>query len=85
MYVLNFKWTAIQTNPIGHATVLFRRKAVEEVGDYQDRPFGDYGLTIRLAKKWDLVNIDEPLTRTLEQESRGGVPFHRLQTYIITV
>jgi glycosyltransferase involved in cell wall biosynthesis len=69
------KWESLRTNPVHHTTVLFRAKAVKTVGGYRDQPFGDYDLMIRLARKWELTNINEPLTRTVERQSRGGRNF----------
>jgi len=72
------KWQAIRTNPINHTTAMLRKKAVESVGGYVQRPFGDYDLMIRLAEDWELTNIGEVLTETLERPSRGGRDFSPL-------
>ncbi|QLK26815.1 glycosyltransferase [Natrinema zhouii] len=69
------KWMAIRTNPLHHTTVLLRSEAVASTGGYRRRPFGDYDLMIRLAKNWELMNINEPLTQTIERTSRGGRNF----------
>jgi len=49
--------------PIAHSSVMFRRRAVESVGDYNRDLYGheDLELWIRVAHNWKLANIPEPL------------------------
>ncbi len=48
-------------NPMNHMTVLLRKSAVLDAGNYMDFPlFEDYHLWSRmLAKEYDLINVDE--------------------------
>lgn len=49
--------------PIAHSSVMFRRRAVVEVGGYNESlsDHEDLDLWIRVAKNWKLANIPEPL------------------------
>jgi glycosyl transferase family 2 len=67
-----------ENNCIAHPTVLMRRDAVLGVGGYR-RAFlhcEDYDLWLRLAEKYELLNIDEPLLHYREHPGQltwGGV------------
>lgn len=52
-------------NPLNHMTVMFRRSAILEVGNYQHFPFlEDYSLWSRmLAKGYQIRNLDDILVR----------------------
>ena len=52
-------------NPLNHMTVMFRRSAILEVGNYQHFPYlEDYSLWSRmLSKGYQIRNIDEVLVR----------------------
>lgn len=52
-------------NPLNHMTVMFRRSAILEVGNYQHFPFlEDYSLWSRmLSKGYQIRNLDEILVR----------------------
>ena len=52
-------------NPLNHMTVMFRRSAILEVGNYQHFPFlEDYSLWSRmLSKGYQIRNIDDILVR----------------------
>jgi glycosyltransferase involved in cell wall biosynthesis len=49
-------------NGIAHPSVLFRRSAILQAGNYRDvRPVEDYDLWLRVAVEQKLANIDVPL------------------------
>ncbi|MDF5718620.1 MAG: glycosyltransferase [Rhizonema sp. NSF051] len=51
-------------NSIPHPSVLFRRSAVLEVGNYQEIPnVEDYDLWLRIALRYKLANLEIPLVR----------------------
>ena len=51
-------------NSIPHPSVLFRRSAVLEVGNYQELPnVEDYDLWLRMATRYKLANLEVPLVR----------------------
>ena len=52
-------------NCIGHPAVMYRKQMVMEIGAYRKMLTGveDYDLWLRLSKKFELVNIDLPLTK----------------------
>lgn len=53
----------LRENPVSHPSVLFRRAAILEVGNYHDyRYVEDYDLWMRLATRFQLANLSEPLT-----------------------
>jgi len=55
---------SLLSNPMGHPSVMFRRDAVLEVGNYRELPnVEDYDLWLRLAGKHQFANLPEPLTR----------------------
>jgi len=50
-------------NWFGHGSVMIRRRALEEVGGYQERfrYAQDYDLWLRLAERFRIANLEEPL------------------------
>jgi acetyltransferase-like isoleucine patch superfamily enzyme len=51
-------------NSMAHPSVVFRRSAVLQVGNYRDLPnIEDYDLWMRIATKFKLANLDKPLVR----------------------
>lgn len=69
-------------NPFNHPAVMFRKKAVEEVGGYQERYplFEDYYLWIRMFQNGSIgENLQEPIlymrTPTDMYLRRGGMPY----------
>jgi acetyltransferase-like isoleucine patch superfamily enzyme len=49
-------------NSIAHPSVLFRRSAVKQVGNYRELPnIEDYDLWLRVAAQFKLANLDKPL------------------------
>jgi acetyltransferase-like isoleucine patch superfamily enzyme len=56
--------TMLINNSIAHPSVLFRRSAVIEVGNYQELPnVEDYDLWLRMAARYKLANLEVPLVR----------------------
>jgi hypothetical protein len=54
--------TFLHHNPVGHPTVLFRRAAILEVGNYDPAmAWEDYDLWLRLAQRYRLANLPEYL------------------------
>lgn len=51
------------TSPFAHPTVMFRRQAVSDAGLYRPslEPAEDYDLWLRLAERFEVANIAEPL------------------------
>jgi glycosyltransferase involved in cell wall biosynthesis len=53
------------SSPIAHSTAIFRTEKLKEIGGY--RPFfqfaEDFDVWLRLTTKYNLANINEPLTR----------------------
>ncbi len=72
-------------NCIAHPTVLLRREALDAVGGYRAafRHCEDYDLWLRLAERYELLNIDEPLL--LYREHHGQVTWSDLEQRIISV
>ncbi len=67
-----------------HSTVMFRREAVMEVGNYRPlfRYAQDYDLWLRLAERYPLANIGEPLVyRRLKVESPSVSRLHVQERY----
>jgi hypothetical protein len=59
-------------NPIVHTSVMMRREAVLQVGGYADMQFEDYDLWIRMAERFPLANLADPLVvRRIREGSRG--------------
>jgi acetyltransferase-like isoleucine patch superfamily enzyme len=54
--------TMLKSNCIGHPSILFRRSAVLQVGNYRDLPnVEDYDLWLRLAVYFKFANLAQPL------------------------
>lgn len=66
-YILAYPWEhedlvikMLVENPVGHPSVLFRRNAVLEAGNYRELPnVEDYELWLRMAQKQRLANLPE--------------------------
>lgn len=57
-------YTMLSDNSIAHPSVLFRRSAILDVGNYRDLPnIEDYDLWLRVATKYKLANIEKPLVQ----------------------
>lgn len=51
-------------NPISHPTVVFRRQAILEVGNYAvEKPVEDYDLWMRVATRFVIANLSETLLK----------------------
>ncbi len=58
----SIRWRLRFYNAFNHPTVLFRRDAVLRVGNYRDiMPIEDFDLWVRLAMKYEMGNLPEPL------------------------
>lgn len=59
------RWALRFTNPVSHPSVMLRRSAVLEAGNYRDLPPGneDYDLWVRMALIVRFATIDQPLLR----------------------
>ncbi len=57
------RWALRFTNPVSHPTVMMRRSAVLEAGNYRDLPPGneDYDLWVRMALIVQFGTLDQPL------------------------
>ncbi|MEM9110694.1 MAG: glycosyltransferase [Planctomycetota bacterium] len=57
------RWALRFTNPVSHPTVMMRRSAVLEAGNYRDLPPGneDYDLWVRMALIVRFATLDQPL------------------------
>lgn len=57
------RWALRFTNPVAHPTVMLRRSAVLEAGNYRDLPPGneDYDLWVRMALIVRFATLDQPL------------------------
>lgn len=56
--------TMLSSNCVAHPSVLFRRSAILEVGNYKELPnIEDYDLWMRVATNFKLANIDKPLVK----------------------
>lgn len=53
--------TLLRHNCVAHPTVMFRRSAVQSVGGYRSDHVEDYELWLRLAERFELANLAEPL------------------------
>lgn len=54
----------LSSNCIAHPSVLFRRSAILEIGNYQELSnIEDYDLWLRVATQFKLANLDKPLVR----------------------
>ena len=51
-------------DPISHPSVIFRRSAILQVGNYQDLPnIEDYDLWLRVANQFKIANLEAPLVK----------------------
>ncbi|MEO0475284.1 MAG: glycosyltransferase [Planctomycetota bacterium] len=59
------RWALRFTNPVSHPSVMLRRSAVLEAGNYRDLPPGneDYDLWVRMALLVRFATLDQPLLR----------------------
>ena len=59
----DIRWALRFTNPVAHPTVMMRRSAVLEAGNYRDLPPGneDYDLWVRMAVIIRFATLDQPL------------------------
>lgn len=57
------RWALRFTNPVAHPSVMMRRSAVLEAGNYRDLPPGneDYDLWVRMALLVRFATLDQPL------------------------
>lgn len=79
------------TCPLVHGSVMFRRQCIDDVGMYDPakRTGQDYDLWLRIAEKWDLVNLPQVLfqyrwhdqmvsiTRRAEQQNHARIGVER--------
>lgn len=70
-------------NPIAHPTVAMRRDAYEQVGGYRLARAEDYDLWTRLAERWLLANLREPVL--LRREHAAQVSTRSLDRDVIAV
>jgi len=70
------RWALRFTNPVSHPTVMMRRSAVLEAGNYRELPGGpeDYDLWVRMALIVRFATLDMPLLRyrVHEQATTAG-------------
>lgn len=68
--------TLLLRNPFGHASVMFRKTAVEKAGLYSDKfgPTEDYELWIRMSKQGKLAALSRPVYRY--RINREGISFN---------
>ena len=58
------RWRLRFCNALNHPTVIFRRSAVLAAGNYRDAlPAEDYELWLRMALKYRMANVPEPVVR----------------------
>lgn len=59
----DIRWALRFTNPVAHPTVMLRRSAVLDAGNYRDLPPGneDYDLWVRMALTVHFATLDQPL------------------------
>ena len=72
--------TLERRNCIAHPTVMMRRSALEEVGGYRIDQAEDYDLWLRLAERWELANLSEPVTLYRLHRGQGSLSTLELQT-----
>jgi hypothetical protein len=63
----------LRYNCFAHAAVAFRRVAFEQAGGYRLRNSEDYDLWLRIAERWRLASLDEPLVRYRHHERQFSV------------
>ena len=85
---LHIRWTMLLGSPCAHPSVMFRRKAVQAVGGY-DEGFihaEDYELWSRLARQFKLANIPNPLIKWMDNPSgRQRTEQEILRGYLLRV
>jgi len=76
----DIRWRLRFCNAFNHPTVMFRRAAVMEVGNYRDvMPIEDFDLWVRLALRFELANLATPLVRyRVLPGSVSGTNHHRI-------
>ena len=57
------RWLVRFGCPYMHSAVLFRRSAILQIGNYRDVRVQDYDLWMRIAPRFEMVNLDEVLVR----------------------
>ena len=59
------RWVSFFTNPLAHPTVMFRKGIFQEIGYYDKNmvPSEDYDLWLRILRKYEIANIQEPLLK----------------------
>lgn len=87
------RWALRFTNPVSHPTVMMRRSAVLEAGNYRDLPPGneDYDLWVRMALIVRFATLDQPLlgyrihgdSATAGWNADHGQRFYRLRNALI--
>lgn len=87
------RWALRFTNPVSHPTVMMRRSAVLEAGNYRDLPPGneDYDLWVRMALLVRFATLDQPLmgyrihddSATAGWNADHGKRFYRLRNALI--
>lgn len=84
----DIRWALRVRNPINHPTVMLRRSAVLEAGNYRDiRPGQDYDLWVRMAMLFRFSNLPQSLVsyrihdKSVSQQGRSdnGESFYRLR------
>ena len=84
----DIRWALRVKNPINHPTVMLRRSAVLEAGNYRDlRPGQDYDLWVRMAVLFRFANLPQALVRyrihddAISSPGRNdhGASFYRLR------
>ena len=73
-------------NPIAQSAVMLRRSALEAVGHYDPRfpRCQDYDLWLRLASRFELANLDEPLIEYRVSQTQGKKT-HLKETLRLTI
>jgi len=87
------RWALRFTNPVSHPTVMLRRSAVLEAGNYRDLPPGneDYDLWVRMALIVRFATLDQPLlsyrihdnNATTGWDADHGKRFYQLRNALI--
>lgn len=87
------RWALRFTNPVAHPTVMLRRSAVLEAGNYRDLPPGneDYDLWVRMALIVRFTTLDQPLlgyrihhnATTAGWDKDHGESFYRLRNTMV--
>ncbi len=76
----------VEENYFVHASMMFRRSALEEVGGYDGwfEPADDFELILRLAAEFELRNIDEPMYEIqIREDSTYGSHLEEMWLYSI--